>query len=100
MKENTDMDFQHMAIIDAEVEIPPIPHGLVNLVAFPCQVKQYFKRSNYFELDWENKFVVFPPIERHCMLPIGKDSSASNIILNRHVSYKITKSFLYYLLRH
>ncbi len=56
-----------MDIIDDEVELPPIPqkdleeeeefHGLVNLVAFPCQVKEYFKRPNYFELYSENKFI-------------------------------------------
>ncbi len=49
-----------MDIIDVEVELLPIPqedlkeeeefHDLVNLVAFPHQVKQYFKRPNYFEL--------------------------------------------------
>ncbi len=67
VKENTDIDLQNMDIIDVEVELPPIPqedlekeeefHGLVNLVAFPRQVKQYFERPNYSELYSENKFV-------------------------------------------
>ncbi len=60
MKENTDIDLQNTDIIDVEVELSPIPqedleeeeefHGPINLVAFPRQVKQYFKRPNYFEL--------------------------------------------------
>ncbi len=67
MKENTDIDLQNMDIMDAEVELPPIPqedlkeeekfHDLINLVAFLRQVKQHFKRRNYFELYSENKFV-------------------------------------------
>ncbi len=104
-----DIDLQNMGIIDVGVELPPIPqedleeeekfYGLVNLVAFPRLVKQYFRRPNYFELYLENKFVVFLPVERHCTLPTGKDR-ASNIIPNRRLSCKITKSFLYYLLSH
>ncbi len=56
-----------MDIINVEVELPPIPqedleekdefHGIVYLVAFPRQVKQYFKRPNYFEFYSENKLV-------------------------------------------
>ncbi len=63
-----DIDLQNidMDIIDVEVELLQIPkedleeeqefHGLVNLVTFPHQVKQYFERPNYFELYSENKF--------------------------------------------
>ncbi len=67
MEENTDIHLQNVGIIDVVVEVFPIPqkdleekqefHGLINLVAFPLQVKQYFKRPNYFELYSENKFV-------------------------------------------
>ncbi len=55
-----------MTIVDVELELCPIPqedleedekfHALVNLITFPCQVKQYFERPNYFELYSENKF--------------------------------------------
>ncbi len=67
MKENTDIDLQNVDIVDVEVELSPISredlekeeefHGLVNLVAFPHQVEQYFKSPNYFEFYSENKFV-------------------------------------------
>ncbi len=50
MKENTDIDLQNTDIVDVKVELPSIPqedleeeekfHGLVNLFAFPRQVKQ------------------------------------------------------------
>ncbi len=56
-----------MDIIDIEVELPPMPqedleeeeefHALANLVTFPCQVKQYFERPNYFEVYLEKQSV-------------------------------------------
>ncbi len=76
MKKNMDIVLQNMDmdIINVEVELPQIPqedleeeeefNGLVNVVAFPCQVKQYFERPNYFELYLENKFAeCFPPLK-------------------------------------
>ncbi len=99
MKENTDIDLQNMDIIDVQVELPSIPqedleeeeefHGLVNLVAIPRQVKQYFKKPNYFELYSKNKFVecfrLSKDIVRSLLEKIGPRISS-------------TKLFLYYLL--
>ncbi len=71
-----DIDLQNMNIdmTDFKVKLPPIPqedleeeeefHGLVNLVAFPRQVKQYFKRPNYFKLYSENKFAECFPLSK------------------------------------